>query len=83
MRGTEITSAVGSGKQDGNIFLAFVYYSIYSTLHVLTMVLIMTYNGGILLTMIAFSAVSYFLFGAKDNDGDMPINCCANTSWFY
>jgi hypothetical protein len=26
--------------------------------------------------------VSYFLFGAKDNDGDMPINCCANTSWF-
>ena len=39
----------------------------------------MTYNGGIILTMIGFMAFSYLLFGSKDNDGDMPINCCANT----
>lgn len=78
LSGTIITDGVGKGTQDNNIFLAFCYYLTYSTLHVLTMVLIMSYNGGVLLTMIAFSGLSYFLFGSHDGDSDMPINCCAN-----
>lgn len=42
----------------------------------------MTFNGGVIITMICFSVVSYFIFGSKDGDADMPINCCANTGWF-
>lgn len=67
------------GKQPGfaNMILLLFYYLIYSTLHVMSMILIMTYNGGILLSMMLCMTVSYFLFGAEDKDSDMPINCCA------
>ncbi len=70
---------VRSGNQDGNIILATSYYLIYGTLHVMSMMLIMTYNGGVLLTMIAFMAVAYFFFGSEDVDGDNPINCCSGS----
>lgn len=69
---------VRSGKQDGNIILALSYYLIFGTLHVFTMMLIMTYNGGVLLTMIAFMAVAYFFFGTDEADKDNPLNCCAS-----
>lgn len=71
---------VRSGKQDGNIMLAFSYYLIYTSLHVLSMMLVMTYNGGVILTMIVFGAIGYFMFGVQDSDSDLPINCCAGTS---
>lgn len=44
------------------------------------MMLIMTYNGGVILTMVFFGGIGYFLFGAHDADADMPINCCAGTA---
>lgn len=44
------------------------------------MLLIMTYNGGVILTMIAFMIFSYFLFGTEDGDADMPVNCCATAA---
>lgn len=65
-------------KSQDNIFLAFVYYFIYSTLHVLNMLLIMTFNGGVLISMLIGMSASYFIFGSKDADADMPINCCAS-----
>lgn len=68
---------VRTGKQDGNIILALSYYLIYATLHVMSMILIMTYNGGVILTMVGFMAVAYFFFGSQDKDADNPINCCA------
>lgn len=49
----------------------------------MSMMLIMTYNGGVLLTMIAFMAVAYFFFGSEDVDGDNPINCCSGSMWFW
>lgn len=45
----------------------------------MSMMLIMTYNDGVLLTMIAFMAVAYFFFGSEDVDGDNPINCCSGS----
>lgn len=52
-------------------------------MHLLSMILIMTYNGGLILFMIGFMGLSYFLFGSHDSDGEMPINCCANAcDWF-
>jgi hypothetical protein len=55
----------------------FVYYLVYSALHVASMLIVMTYNGGLVLTMIFTIAVSYSLFGSTRKNSDMPINCCA------
>lgn len=58
--------------------LKFVYYALYSLVHIAFMMLIMSYNGGVLVTMIIFMGIAYFLFGDADQDSSMPINCCAH-----
>lgn len=63
-----------------DILLHFAYYFLYASLHVATMILIMTYNGGLIIFTILCMAVSYYLFGSHDSDGDMPVNCCSNST---
>lgn len=60
-----------------NVVLKAVYYLIYSTLHIATMLLIMTMNGYVIIVMLVFMTLSYFFFGGKDYDSNMPVNCCA------
>ena len=67
-----------SSIKNENIGLKAIYYLIYSTLHISTMLLIMTMNGYVVLTMLIAMTISYFFFGGKDLDGGMPVNCCAS-----
>lgn len=61
------------------LMMKFIYYSLYSLTHVASMLLIMSYNGGVLITMICFMAVAYCIWGSTDHDSNMPINCCAQS----
>jgi len=42
------------------------------------MMLIMTYNGYVVIAVILGLALGFALFGTdKDKDKDIPVNCCA------
>ena len=47
-------------------------------MHILTMMLIMTYNGYVIIAVIAGLTLGYALFGMEaDKDKNIPVNCCA------
>jgi hypothetical protein len=48
------------------ILASLAYYFIYSALHVASMLLIMTYNGYVLLVIIFSMALSYAQLGSED-----------------
>jgi hypothetical protein len=48
------------------MLVSIIYYLIYSALHVASMLLIMTFNGGVLLVMIISMMISYSFFGSED-----------------
>lgn len=64
--------------KDGRFFFKLCYSLIYSACHIGIMLLIMTYNGGVILAVIAGLAIGYSLYGYEDSDSDLPVNCCAN-----
>ena len=50
----------------------------YSCMHILTMMLIMTYNGYVIIAVILGLTVGYTYFGMEvDKDKNIPVNCCA------
>jgi hypothetical protein len=56
----------------------FVYYFIYSSLHILAMMLIMTFNGYLIIFLLAGYSIGYFMYGLEcDKDKEMGVNCCA------
>jgi len=56
----------------------FLYVFAYSCLHILTMMLIMTYNGYVIIMVIVGFTIGYTLFGMEvDKDKNLPVNCCA------
>jgi hypothetical protein len=43
----------------------FVYYFIYSSLHIIAMMLIMTFNGYLLIFLLAAYSIGYFMYGLE------------------
>jgi hypothetical protein len=41
----------------------FVYYFIYSSLHIIAMMLIMTFNGYLLIFLLVAYSIGYFMYG--------------------
>ena len=56
------------------------YYFLYSTLHITTMLLFMTFNGGVVIALMLGMAIAYILYGNQDEDSDLAVNCCANSA---
>lgn len=57
-----------------------LYYSYYSFMHILTMLLIMTMNGYVIISMVVGLTFGYLIFEepleSKLNEaGDLPVNC--------
>lgn len=56
-----------------------VYYLYYSMMHILTMLLIMTMNGYVIISMIVGLTIGYVIFEKpeerKEEVEDMPVNC--------
>lgn len=47
-------------------------------MHILTMMLLMTYNGYVIIAVIISLTLSYTAFGFEvDKDKNIPVNCCA------
>lgn len=47
-------------------------------MHIATMMLIMTYNGYVIIMVILGLTIGYTLSGAdSDNEKSIPVNCCA------
>ena len=47
-------------------------------LHIATMMLIMTYNGYVVLAVLLGLALGFGIFGMEcDKDKNVPVNCCA------
>jgi len=60
-----------------NIFY-FLYYCVYSILHIVSMMLIMTMNGAVLCFLFAGYSLAFALYGFDcDRDKTLPVNCCA------
>jgi hypothetical protein len=60
-----------------NIFY-FLYYCLYSVLHIASMMLIMTMNGTVLVFMFLGYSLAFVIFGLDcDRDKTLPVNCCA------
>ncbi len=56
----------------------FFYILIYSGMHIMTMMLIMTYNGYVVIAVMAGLTLGYAIFGMEcDKDKNVPVNCCA------
>lgn len=56
----------------------FFYILVYSSFHIATMMLIMTYNGYVIIAVIVGLALGYAIFGMEcDKDKNVPVNCCA------
>ena len=59
-----------------NIFY-FLYYCLYSILHIASMMLIMTMNGTVLVFMFIGYSLAFCIFGFDcDRDKTLPVNCC-------
>lgn len=62
----------------GEHIFGFFYILIYSLLHIATMMLIMTYNGYVVLAVLAGLTLGFAIFGMEcDKDKNVPVNCCA------
>lgn len=60
------------------LLFGFFFIFIYSLLHIATMMLIMTYNGYVIIFVIIGLALGYIFFGMDcDKDKNVPVNCCA------
>jgi hypothetical protein len=60
-----------------NIFY-FLYYCIYSILHIASMMLIMTMNGTVLTFLFLGYSIAFVKNGFDcDRDKALPVNCCA------
>ena len=56
----------------------FAYVFVYSCLHILSMMLIMTYNGYVIIGVMAGLTLGFTVFGMEvDKDKNIPVNCCA------
>ena len=61
----------------GEHIFGFVYIFIYSLFHIATMMLIMTYNGYVVIAVMFGLALGFIFFGLeKDKDKNLPVNCC-------
>jgi hypothetical protein len=62
----------------GEHIFGFFYILVYSLFHIATMMLIMTYNGYVVIAVIVGLTLGYALFGMEcDKDKNVPVNCCA------
>jgi hypothetical protein len=62
----------------GEILFHSLYIFVYSCMHILTMMLIMTYNGYVIIVVILGLTVGHATFGMEaDKDKNIPVNCCA------
>lgn len=62
----------------GEHIFGFLYILLYSAMHILTMMLIMTYNGYVVIAVMVGLTLGYALFGMEcDKDKNVPVNCCA------
>jgi hypothetical protein len=62
----------------GEHLFGFFYILLYSAMHILTMMLIMTYNGYVVVAVMVGLTLGYALFGMDcDKDKNVPVNCCA------
>lgn len=65
-------------ESSGEHIFGFFYIFVYSLLHIATMMLIMTYNGYVVIAVIAGLTLGYAIFGMEcDKDKNIPVNCCA------
>jgi len=56
----------------------FLYILTYSTIHIATMMLIMTFNGYVVIAVMVGLTLGYAIFGMEcDKDKTVPVNCCA------
>ncbi len=63
----------------GEHIFGFLYIFIYSLFHIATMMLIMTYNGYVVIAVMLGLALGFIFFGLeKDKDKNLPVNCCCN-----
>lgn len=47
-------------------------------MHILTMMLLMTYNGYVVIVVVLGLTIGYTIFGMEvDKDKNIPVNCCA------
>lgn len=61
----------------GEHIFGFLYIFIYSLFHIATMMLIMTYNGYVVIAVMVGLALGFIIFGMeKDKDKNLPVNCC-------
>ena len=49
-------------------------------MHVVVMMLFMTFNGGVVISVMIGMILAHIFFKTKDTDSDSPINCCANSA---
>lgn len=62
----------------GEQIFSFFYIFTYSILHIATMMLIMTYNGYVVIAVMVGLTLGYAIFGMEcDKDKNVPVNCCA------
>ena len=62
----------------GELVFHFFYILFYSCMHILTMMLLMTYNGYVIISVIVGLTFAYTAFGFEaDKDKNIPVNCCA------
>lgn len=72
--GSDDETALGWREHSFN----FCYVFVYSCLHILTMMLIMTYNGYVIIMVMVGLTIGYTFFGMElDKDKNLPVNCCA------
>jgi hypothetical protein len=57
---------------------SFIYIFTYSSVHIATMMLIMTFNGYVVIAVMVGLTLGYAIFGMEcDKDKNVPVNCCA------
>jgi hypothetical protein len=62
----------------GEHLFGFFYILVYSLVHIATMMLIMTFNGYVVIAVMVGLTLGFALFGMEcDKDKNVPVNCCA------